>query len=63
LVTFDYASGRRGLALHRFNEDRRAAQQSLARLEAVEAEVVLFGHGDPWTGGTQRAVEIARSSA
>jgi glyoxylase-like metal-dependent hydrolase (beta-lactamase superfamily II) len=63
MVNFDYASGRRGPALHRFNEDRLAAQHSLARLESVEAEVILFGHGDPWTGGTQRAAEIARSFA
>lgn len=60
LVNFDYASGRRGVGLHRFNEDRPCARASLARLADVEAETVLFGHGDPWSGAPARAVEYAR---
>jgi glyoxylase-like metal-dependent hydrolase (beta-lactamase superfamily II) len=62
MVNFDYPSGRRGVALHRFNEDRAQALESLARLEDVEAETVLFGHGDPWRGGARRAVELAREA-
>lgn len=60
LVNFDYASGRRGLSLHRFNEDRVAAIESLSRLEGLPVETVLFGHGDPWSGGLDRAIEIVR---
>ena len=60
LVNFDYASGERGVGLHRFNEDRMRAFASLARLEALEADTVLFGHGDPSRGGIRAAVETAR---
>jgi glyoxylase-like metal-dependent hydrolase (beta-lactamase superfamily II) len=63
MVNFDYASGERGLALHRFNEDRQRAFQSLARLDGVDADVVLFGHGDPWSQGSKRAVDIVRDRA
>ena len=63
MVNFDYASGRTGVQLHRFNEDRTRAAASLASLDSIETDVVLFGHGDPWTGGTQAAVALARASA
>jgi glyoxylase-like metal-dependent hydrolase (beta-lactamase superfamily II) len=60
LANFDYATGRARLGLHRFNDDRELALASLDRLDAVEAEVVLSGHGDPWTGGLDRALQIVR---
>jgi glyoxylase-like metal-dependent hydrolase (beta-lactamase superfamily II) len=60
LMNFDYASGRAGVKLHRFNEDRSVAEESLTRLEAVGAPVLLFGHGDPWTEGAEAAVATAR---
>ncbi|MGH3032160.1 MAG: MBL fold metallo-hydrolase [Gaiellaceae bacterium] len=60
MVNFDYATGRRGLKLHRFNEDREGAMASLGRLDGLDAEIVLFGHGDPWPGGLGRALEIVR---
>lgn len=63
LVNFDYASGRQGVRPHRFNEDRPRAIDSLGRLEALEAETLLFGHGDPWHHGTARAVQLAREAA
>jgi glyoxylase-like metal-dependent hydrolase (beta-lactamase superfamily II) len=63
LVNFDYASGRRGITLHRFNEDRRRALESLAYLVDRDASVVLFGHGDPWTDGVRSAVERARETS
>jgi glyoxylase-like metal-dependent hydrolase (beta-lactamase superfamily II) len=62
MVNFDYATGETGLRQHRFNEDRVRALASLARLDGVNAETVLFGHGDPWTGGLPRALEIVRSA-
>ena len=61
LVNFDYASGQSGLGLHRFNDDRRRALASLGALAAPDLEVVLFGHGDPWTRGSREAVEIVRA--
>ena len=61
MVNFDYATGRRGIGLHRFNEDRTRALASLERLEGIDADTVLFGHGEPWRGGVARALDIARS--
>ena len=60
MVNFDYASGRRGLGQHRFNDDRRAALASLDRLNEFDAETVLFGHGEPWTGGLGEALTVVR---
>ena len=61
MINFDYASGERGLSLHRFNENREQAIASLGRLDGLEAEVVVFGHGDPWRGSVARALEIVRA--
>jgi glyoxylase-like metal-dependent hydrolase (beta-lactamase superfamily II) len=61
LVNFDYATGRHALGQHRFNEDRERAWTSLDRLWDVDAETVLFGHGDPWRHGSRRALEIVRA--
>ena len=63
MVNFDYASGRRGLRQHRFNEDRSAALASLDRLDRIDAETVLFGHGDPYTDGSRRALAAVRERA
>jgi glyoxylase-like metal-dependent hydrolase (beta-lactamase superfamily II) len=57
---FDYANGDKRLQLHRFNESRSEARRSLDRLAELDAEVVLFGHGDPWPNGAREAVEVAR---
>jgi glyoxylase-like metal-dependent hydrolase (beta-lactamase superfamily II) len=62
LATFDYVTGKHGLALHRLNDDREIALASLDRLAAVEAEFVLPAHGEPWTGGSSRALEVAREN-
>jgi hypothetical protein len=61
-ATFDYVTGKHGLGLHRLNDDREIALASLDRLDAVDAEVVLPAHGEPWTGGSSRALEIAREN-
>ena len=63
LVNFDYASGNTGLGLHRFNEERDAALSALGTLARFDVETLLFGHGDPWTGGVRRAIEIAGDRA
>jgi glyoxylase-like metal-dependent hydrolase (beta-lactamase superfamily II) len=62
LATFDYVTGKHGLGLHRLNDDREIALGSLDRLDAVDAQVVLPAHGEPWAGGTSRALEIAREN-
>jgi glyoxylase-like metal-dependent hydrolase (beta-lactamase superfamily II) len=45
------------------NADNRASAASLDRLEALEADVLLPGHGEPWRGGVGVAVQRARSLA
>jgi glyoxylase-like metal-dependent hydrolase (beta-lactamase superfamily II) len=50
------------MGLHRLNDDREVALASLDRLDTVDAEVVPPGHGEPWTGGASRALEIAREN-
>jgi glyoxylase-like metal-dependent hydrolase (beta-lactamase superfamily II) len=60
LLNFDYASGQAGVKLHRFNEDRRRAYTALEQLERFDLPVVLFGHGDPWTDGLDKALKLAR---
>jgi glyoxylase-like metal-dependent hydrolase (beta-lactamase superfamily II) len=60
LATFDYVTGKHGIGLHRLNDDRAIALASLDRLESVDAQVILPAHGDPWTGATARALDIAR---
>jgi glyoxylase-like metal-dependent hydrolase (beta-lactamase superfamily II) len=62
LATFDYVTGKHGVGLHRLNDDREIALASLDRLDTVDAEVVLPAHGEPWTGGCSRALEIAREN-
>jgi len=63
MASFDYVTGTRGIALHRLNDDREMALASLAHLDPIDAKVVLFGHGEPWTDGLPRALEIARGTA
>ncbi len=63
MVNFDYATGTTGLSLHRFNEDRAGALTSLRTLAAFDVPTVLFGHGDPWTNGSSKAVEAAAASS
>jgi glyoxylase-like metal-dependent hydrolase (beta-lactamase superfamily II) len=43
-----------------FNASSQQALDSLSALEGVDADVVLFGHGDPWTQGPAAAVAAAR---
>jgi glyoxylase-like metal-dependent hydrolase (beta-lactamase superfamily II) len=61
LATFDYVTGRRRLGLHPLNDDHEIALASLDRLDPIEADIVLVAHGDPWTGGLRRALEIVRA--
>ena len=44
-----------------FNASSDQALESLGAIENVQADVLLFGHGDPWTDGAAAAVASARS--
>lgn len=63
LATYAVTTGARGPQVAPFTADAAQAVASLARLEAVSAELVLPGHGDPWTGGVQEAVRQVRQGA
>lgn len=48
--------------LHLSTADSEQALRSLDALAAVAADVILTGHGEPWTQGTKLAVERARAA-
>jgi glyoxylase-like metal-dependent hydrolase (beta-lactamase superfamily II) len=64
IVTYHALTGRRGPRIQpsAFNVSTAQVLQSLDRLEGIEADVLLFGHGEPWTGGARAAVEQARAN-
>jgi glyoxylase-like metal-dependent hydrolase (beta-lactamase superfamily II) len=45
-----------------FNTSSEQALKSLDRLEGVSAGTILFGHGDPWSGGVDAAIAAARAA-
>jgi len=62
LATVDIVTGKAGPVVPpRFvNADTEQALASLARLDGIEADVLLPGHGDPWTGSVADALAHAR---
>jgi glyoxylase-like metal-dependent hydrolase (beta-lactamase superfamily II) len=62
LCTYNPLTGKRGPQLmpKAFAFDIGQAQASLAALERIDAGLVLFGHGEPWTDGPAEAVARAR---
>jgi len=62
LVTWNPLTGRVGPQImpSGLNRDTPQALGSLDALGAVPADVVLPGHGEPWTGGTAEAVRQAK---
>jgi glyoxylase-like metal-dependent hydrolase (beta-lactamase superfamily II) len=46
-----------------FNRSTQQALDSLARVEALAAEVVVVGHGEPWRGTPRELVERVRARA
>lgn len=64
LITRNPLTGRRGPQVmpRALNVDTRQALQSLDGLEGLTADVILPGHGDPWTDGVARAVALAREA-
>ena len=61
--TLNVISGATGPRLAPFGSDLPLAVASLARLDRVEAALVLPGHGEPWTGGVGEAVRRVRETA
>jgi glyoxylase-like metal-dependent hydrolase (beta-lactamase superfamily II) len=62
-ATYAVTTGRRGPQVAPFTADAGQAVESLGRLEDVSAELVLPGHGDPWTGGVGEAISQVRQTA
>ncbi|WP_154658553.1 MBL fold metallo-hydrolase [Halopiger djelfimassiliensis] len=63
IVTVDFVAGRGHrpqLLAAWFNADHEQADDSLARLEPIGEVLLLPGHGDPWRGRTETAVDLAR---
>jgi hypothetical protein len=46
-----------------FTADAEQAVASLPGLEAASADLVLPGHGDPWTDGIQEVIRLVRERA
>src|SRR5712691_150507 len=62
-ATLNVLSGKVGPQLAPFGSDLPRARESLKRLEAIEADIVLPGHGQPWTGGVGEAIRLIRKGA
>jgi glyoxylase-like metal-dependent hydrolase (beta-lactamase superfamily II) len=62
-ATYAVTTGARGPRIAPFTADANRALESLDRIEDVAADLVLPGHGDPWTGGVREAVRLVRESA
>jgi glyoxylase-like metal-dependent hydrolase (beta-lactamase superfamily II) len=44
------------------NADTPRALESLANLSGIKADVLLPGHGEPWTAGVEEAIQQARAA-
>ncbi len=64
LATRNPLTGRRGpqIGPDGLNRDSEQAMRSLDALERLPADLVLPGHGDPWTDGIAEAVRLARAA-
>jgi glyoxylase-like metal-dependent hydrolase (beta-lactamase superfamily II) len=63
LATYAVTTGARGPQVAPFTADPAQAVASLDHLETLSADLVLPGHGDPWTWGIQEAVREVRRVA
>jgi len=45
-----------------FNLSNSTILDSLSKVESLDAGVLLFGHGEPWTQGAGDAVRRARET-
>jgi glyoxylase-like metal-dependent hydrolase (beta-lactamase superfamily II) len=64
LSTRNPLTGRRGpqIAPDGLNRDSERALRSLDALATIPAELLLPGHGDPWTGGIAEAIRLAKAA-
>ncbi len=64
IVTLDPYTGKEGprIVAGAATANSPQALASLDALAATGAEIVLTGHGEPWTGGIAGAVELARAA-
>ncbi len=64
LVMRNPLTGRRGPQImpRALNQNSPQALDSLSRMESLAADVLLPGHGEPWTQGASQAVQRARSA-
>jgi glyoxylase-like metal-dependent hydrolase (beta-lactamase superfamily II) len=64
LTTLDPITGARGPQVINdvVNSDPALTRASLAAIEAIDADTLLPGHGDPWRGGMAEAVARARAA-
>lgn len=62
LVTMDLFGSAKGPQYMReiFDVDSTEAHASLDRIVGLEADLLLPGHGEPWSGSPAQAVELAR---
>jgi metallo-beta-lactamase superfamily protein len=65
LVTYDALSGRHGPAVvsRAFTQDSQAVIASLEKLDAIDAALLLPGHGEPFPGSLGDAADQARRAA
>lgn len=65
MCTWNPVTGRGGPQLMPkvFNQSHQQALRSLDALEPTGAQIMLFGHGEPWTAGVNNAVSQARAEA
>lgn len=61
LVTLSIVSGETGPMIMpgSFNADSSTSLSSLDRLRAIDADLILPGHGEPWSGAISEAVDQA----
>ena len=64
LVTRNPLTGRIGPQImpSGLNRDTPQALRSLDRIDGLPADVILPGHGEPWTAGTAEAARSARAA-
>jgi glyoxylase-like metal-dependent hydrolase (beta-lactamase superfamily II) len=64
LCTYNVLTGRRGPQIMpgALNTSSEQSLDSLSRIEDVDAEVILPGHGEPWHGDAAVAVAAARQA-
>jgi glyoxylase-like metal-dependent hydrolase (beta-lactamase superfamily II) len=63
LATLAVTTGATGPMIAPFTADPSTALASLDRLRGLDARLVLPGHGQPWTGGIDAAIERVRADA